>query len=98
MIRRIALTLLIVFAAGCSPNRSAPEPQGTSPSTSTSLVPSLVASASGWLAYQSLAADGDGVFLVRADGSDDHQILGDLPGEQFHPDFSRDGNAWRSTS
>jgi TolB protein len=92
MVMRIAFTLLVVFAAGCSPSRTAPEPQATSPSTSTSLDPSPVASASGWLAYQSLTPDGDdGVFLVRADGSEDHQIVTGLPGRQTHPDFSRDG-------
>jgi Tol biopolymer transport system component len=91
MVRRIALTLLVVFAAGCSPSRTAPEPQATSPSTSTSLVPSPIASASGWLAYQSLTASGDGVFLVRVDGSENHQIVTDLPGNLAHPDFSRDG-------
>lgn len=32
-----------------------------------------------------------GVFLVRTDGSDDHEILTDLPGRHAHPDFSRDG-------
>jgi TolB protein len=29
---------------------------------------------------------------VRADGSDDHEIVAALPGRQLHPDFSRDGN------
>jgi TolB protein len=91
MVRRIALTLLMVFTAGCSPSRTAPEPQAASPSTSTSLVPSPVASASGWLAYQSLAAGGDGVFLVRPDGSEDHEILTEFPGDRAHPDYSRDG-------
>jgi TolB protein len=67
---------------------------GTSAATSTPGA-SSVASADGWLSYQSTTARGefeDGVFLVRGDGSQDHQIVADLPGRQAHPDFSRDGS------
>jgi Tol biopolymer transport system component len=46
-----------------------------------------------WIAYQAPAetGDGDGIFLVRTDGSESHQILADLPGDQIHPDWSPDG-------
>ena len=92
MIKRTVLALLLLLAAGCSATVAAATPEVTPPNRSTSAAPSPVAATRGWLAYQSMTpSGGDGVFLVRADGSDDHQILGDLPGEQFHPDFSRDG-------
>jgi TolB protein len=92
MVRRIALALLLVLAAGCSATSAAPAAKATSPSPSTDSVPSPVASAKGWLAYQSVGAGGtDGVFLVRTDGSDDHEIVTEVPGERLHPDFSRDG-------
>ena len=94
MIRRLALALLLVVAAGCTAASGAPGANATPPSPSTRAVPSPVAGAKGWLAYQSLTSRGefeDGIFLVRTDGSDDHQIVAELPGRQTHPDFSRDG-------
>lgn len=94
MIKRTVLALLLVLAAGCSATSAAAMSEATSPSRSTSAVPSPVASAKGWLAYQGTTPRGefeDGIFLVRTDGSDDHQIVADLPGRQLHPDFSRDG-------
>jgi Tol biopolymer transport system component len=95
MVRRMPLALLLVLllAAGCSATSAAPTPQAASPSPSTNSGLSPIAAAKGWLAYQSVSPRGpDGVFLVRADGSDDHEILTDLPGPRLHPDFSRDGN------
>jgi len=95
MIRRITLALVVLtLAAGCSATSAVATEEATSPSRSTRSAPSPVASAKGWLAYQSFTPRGefeDGIFLVRTDGSDDHQIVADLPGRQLHPDFSRDG-------
>jgi TolB protein len=94
MARRMALALLLVLAlaAGCSPTDAAQAPEARLPGPAASSGASPVASAKGWLAYQSVAADGeDGVFLVRTDGSDDHQIAAHLSGRQAHPDFARDG-------
>jgi hypothetical protein len=83
MIRRTVLALLLLLAAGCSATVTATTPAVTAPSRSTGAAPSPVAASRGWLAYQGLTPGGDGVFLVRPDGSDDHQILDELPGEQF---------------
>jgi Tol biopolymer transport system component len=99
MVRRVSLVLVLAllllagayFAAGKHENSS---PVAASPSPSSGAAASSVASADGWLAYQSTTPRGqfeDGVFLVRADGSQDHQIVAELPGRQSHPDFSRDG-------
>jgi Tol biopolymer transport system component len=98
MVGRVSLALLVVLllAGACfvgskhetsSPVTASPNPSSDSPASS-------VASADGWLAYQSTTPRGqfeDGVFLVRADGSKDHEIVADVPGRQSHPDFSRDG-------
>ena len=92
MVKRIAFVLLIVLAAGFSASSAATAPNAPSPDPSGNTAPSPVTSARGWLAYQTVSDDGDdGVFLVRTDGSGDHQIVADLPGRQTHPDFTRDG-------
>jgi TolB protein len=92
MVRRFALALLLVVAAGCTATSAAPAANATPPSPSTSSVPSSVASAKGWLAYQAPGASGDdGTFLVHVDGSDDHEVFLKVPGRHDHPDFSRDG-------
>jgi Tol biopolymer transport system component len=48
-----------------------------------------------WVAYQSsLRGDEfgpEGIFLVHADGSNDHEVLTSLPGEHMHPDWAADG-------
>src|SRR4029453_13321531 len=92
MIRRLAVALLLVVAAGCTAASGAPAANPTPPSPSTSSVPSPVASAKGWLAYQAPGANGDdGTFLVHVDGTDDHEVFLKVPGRHDHPDFSRDG-------
>jgi hypothetical protein len=90
MVRRLALTLLLVLAAGCSATGAAATEEATSPGRLTSAVPSPVAGAKGWLAYQSVTSRGefeDGIFLVRTDGSDDHQVVA----------ISRAGNCIRTS-
>lgn len=45
-----------------------------------------------WVSFQWLAEGGqDGIFLVRPDGTGQHQLGADLPGNQHHPDWSPDG-------
>ncbi len=48
-----------------------------------------------WVAYQGPSHGGqpgvDGIFLVRPDGSKDHEIATSLPGQHLHPDWSADG-------
>jgi Tol biopolymer transport system component len=59
--------------------------------------PSGVASpGSPWVAFQTSLRDGqfgnEGVFLVRPDGTDPHEVATALPGEHIHPDWSSDGH------
>jgi TolB protein len=79
--------LLLAACGGGGGDRDAGAPAAT-----TRPLPASLAAANGWLAYQSGSSrGGGGVFLVRANGSDDHEILTDLPSQHLHPDFSRDG-------
>ena len=43
-----------------------------------------------WIAYQT-NRNGEGVWLIRADGTEDHQIAKDFPGHLQLPDWSPDG-------
>jgi Tol biopolymer transport system component len=45
-----------------------------------------------WIAYQWVApAGGDGIFLVRPDGTGNHQLVPELDGLEWHPAWSPDG-------
>lgn len=82
--RLLALVLaLLLLGTGCTSSQTAT----TDSPPSTPLAPS-----GGWLAYQSVSSRGpDGIFLVRPDGTHDHEILLGVEGKRLHPDFSRDG-------
>jgi TolB protein len=61
------------------------------------VAPSSTASASSpWVAFQTSLRDGqfgdDGVFLVRPDGTDQHEVATAIPGRHIHPDWSSDGH------
>lgn len=57
---------------------------------------SASASPGPWVAFQTSLRDGqfgdDGVFLVRPDGTGQHEVATALPGEHIHPDWSSDGH------
>ena len=60
------------------------------------VAPSSTASASStWVAFQTSLRDGqfgdEGVFLVRPDGTNQHEVATAIPGEHIHPDWSSDG-------
>ncbi len=75
---------------------SVPSVQPASQSTPTATPtpsgpPSAIANATGWVACQCGAPPRETIYLLRADGTDEHQILADFTGDVRHPDFSRDG-------
>jgi Tol biopolymer transport system component len=41
--------------------------------------------------YQWLDGSGDGIYLIRPDGTGQHQLVPDLAGSERHPDWSPDG-------
>ena len=87
----LAFSAVVIVAGGCQSAAT------TVPTPSTSAVAKTTASAAvadyPWVAYSwPRPADGRwAVFLMRADGSDAHQIVSDIPGEQKVPVWSPDG-------
>lgn len=51
-----------------------------------------------WIAYQTDRGGHEGVWLVHPDGSGDHEIALDVPGDRLHPDWSPDGSQLVITS
>lgn len=63
---------------------------GPSPSATSELVP--LEDGEAWISYQWVdPRGGDGIFLVRPDGTGDHQLVPDMPGSESHPEWSPDG-------
>jgi Tol biopolymer transport system component len=101
MRKRVGPILLGLLLVSCGTPAGSPS-QGSIPSAGGA--PSIAASASvlpttvpvvgdgeEWLAYQWIDATGDGIYLARPDGSDQHQLLTDMAGSEIHPDWSPDG-------
>lgn len=59
--------------------------------------PAVASPGSPWVAFQTSLRDGqfgdDGVFLVRPDGTGQHEVATAVPGEHIHPDWSSDGHS-----
>ena len=67
---------------------SAPAIASASPGASAA--PAMLADEP-WIAYQWEQAPGDGIYLVRPDGTDPHALLPDAKHDAYHPDWSPDG-------
>jgi Tol biopolymer transport system component len=61
-----------------------------SPSPTASAAPTILAGEP-WIAYQWVPEHGQGLYLMRPDGSDAHEIAIELAGDAAHPDWSPDG-------
>lgn len=70
---------------------ASPEAQAPSFTASPSIEP-VVGDGEAWIAYQWVAPHGDGIFLIRPDGTDHHQLVPDMTGSEIHPDWSPDGS------
>ncbi len=95
----------LVLVTGCTAGTSATSsPAATAPPTRavTTVGPSATPTTSPteavtvrdgeeWIAYQSKAGTGDGIYLIRPDGTGDHQIAGDVGASEEQPDWSPDG-------
>ena len=68
---------------------STPQPATAAPSPSRPSPPPQVDGP--WIAYQWVQADGDGIYVVRPDGTDPHALLPDAKYNAFHPDWSPNG-------
>lgn len=104
--RQVAMLFAAGLVAACTgalPPESTPATvtpvasPSSSPSASASAAPvvdgaSTSPSSGPWIAFQRQAPGGaDGIFLVKPDGTDLHQLVPDLPGEEIHPDWAPDG-------
>ncbi len=95
MIRFLAAVLVATLAVGCSSDSDTPasddaeSSQSPSPSTSPA-APHPFSGDTSWLAYQTDRTGVEGVWLVHPDGTEDHQIVTDLPNALL-PDWSPDG-------
>jgi TolB protein len=63
----------------------------------SAMPPAVAAAGSPWVAFQTSLRNGqfgdDGVFLVRPDGTNQHEVATAIPGEHIHPDWSSDGHS-----
>ena len=104
--RLIAIIAGAIVVAGCGgPAATAPATVGATTPAATA-TPAIATSSPAtpkppddvtvrdrepWLAFQWIVGSGDGIFLVRPDGSGRHRVGGGSGGSQIHPDWSPDG-------
>ena len=86
----VLLCALLLLAAACGTGGGGDRDAGT-PAATTRPLPASLASAKGWVAYSTYINDQDRLHLTLVDGSQDHQVAPELPGEVIRADFSRDG-------
>ena len=100
--RRLTTFLSILVATACGTGSSATPGSATAtpgatttpsaPSPSATVEASPVAPLDGeWIVYQWLEAGGDGIFVMRPDGTDAHSLGLTPAGRTSHPDWSHDG-------
>ena len=104
----VPLLVLAAMATACGASTAAPSgapsvdasvPPTTQPSAEASVAgtaspssPIVVGDGEPWIVYQWTAAEGDGIFLVRPDGTGKHQLVEEMTGSEIHPDWSPDGS------
>ena len=102
----LATTVLIVGCAGIGPSPANPTerpsiaqaPSVPAAAPSASATTPAVAAGEAWIAYQSDRGyysdlgEGDGIYLMRPDGTDAHELLPDATYGVYHPDWSPDGS------
>ena len=78
-------------ASAAGPIASPAESPSTKPDAAAAIT---VRDGEPWISYQggSRTGDGDTVLLIRPDGTDKHELVPDLVGDDFHPDWSPDGS------
>ena len=91
-----AMAAILVIASACSGSTasstspSPPAPPATAAPMPT-LTPITVLDGEPWVVFLWAPTQGRGLYLVRPDGTDAHEIAIDLPGEPQSPDWSPDG-------
>jgi Tol biopolymer transport system component len=94
----VAVLALCAVAAGCASDASEPSAGASAPPSEAPPTPHPFAGEASWIAYQTYRGEAEGVWLIHPDGTDDHEIGIDIPGERVHPDWSPDGSRLVVTS
>jgi Tol biopolymer transport system component len=100
----LSVLMAAVFVQLSTPLASAQAPSPPVPSStaqgaaSESPTAESSAEAVGWIAYQTDRGAQGGIWLIRPDGTDDHEVATDVPGSHLHPDWSPDGTRLLFTS
>lgn len=77
--------------ASATPPAATVGPATAPPATANPTSDSTVRDGEPWLAFQWIVGNGEGIFLVRPDGTGRHRIGGGSDASQIHPDWSPDG-------
>ncbi len=97
----LAVAAILAGCGGAGSTDLPSAPAADLPSATSSeagAAPHPLAGSNAWIAYQTGKSGMEGVWLVRPDGSDDHQVALEVPGEHHHPDWSPDGSRLVVTS
>lgn len=89
--RAIPGLIAAVVMTACAGVESAPVGGAGSGAPARASAPASVGADEAWIAYQWVAGSGDGIYLVRPDGTGRHQLVPELEGSEIHPDWSPDG-------
>jgi Tol biopolymer transport system component len=73
-------------------------PGAGSPGTSATPTAHPFAGEGDWIAYQTNRGGAEGIWLIHPDGTQDHEVALDVPGEHHHPDWFPDGTQLLFTS
>jgi Tol biopolymer transport system component len=100
----VLLAIVVAVLSACGPGGTTPSPTGgatpsatpdAGPSATVAVSPSsdplVVRDGEPWIVYQWTRDRGPGLYLVRSDGTDAHEIAIGLAGEAARPDWSPDG-------
>ncbi len=80
-----------IASAAASSAQASRSPAATSPASVAPDTPA-VQTGEAWIAFQWQRGQGDGILLMRPDGSDTHPLFEVSKPETFHPDWSPDGS------
>jgi len=104
----MAVAMLALVGCGTSASTTTLTPISSAIEPSTAPAPATATTAEdaghplageeAWIAYQTNKGGSEGVWLIHPDGSEDHEVALDVPGEHLHPDWSPDGTRLVITS
>ena len=103
----VAAAVLLSACDTVLPSVDAPIPTGApvasapheeSPGALPTATPHPLAGEGDWIAYQTNRGGAEGIWFIHPDGTEDHEVALDVPGEHHHPDWFPDGTQLLLTS